>query len=775
MALPIEDYGIIGDLHTAGLVGRDGSIDWLCLPRFDSAACFAKLLGDESHGYWKIAPRGAGLAKHRHYRGDTLVLESEFTTDEGTVRIVDCMPIRQQHPEVIRVVEGIMGKVTMEMELVIRFDYGQVVPWVRRLDGLLTATAGPDSLSLFTPIETKGRDLSTIAEFSVSEGQRRQFSLSWFPANEDPPRPIDANYAVRDTEMWWTDWSAQCTYEGEHREAVMRSLITLKALTYAPTGGIVAAATTSLPETLGGMRNWDYRFCWLRDATLTLESLMRGGYYEEAMQWRNWLLRAAAGDPSQLQIMYGAAGERRLDEWEVDWLPGYEGSAPVRIGNAAAGQFQLDVYGELMSALYESCHPANSSDESAWQFQSSLMDFLESGWKEPDDGIWEVRGPRRHFTHSKVMAWVAMDRAIKSIEQYHVEGPLDRWRKIRQKIFDQVCDEGFNVEKGSFTQYYGSDNLDASLLMIPLVGFLPAHDSRMRGTIEAIERELLQGGFVLRYNTDKAAQVDGLAGREGAFLACSFWLSDCFSLLGRDRDARHMLDRLIGLRNDLGLLSEEYDPVAGRLVGNFPQAFSHVSLVNSASKVGGHEKPTADHMLVGMASQSFRRHRPTMSGRHINNATARSMFTRLVEHRDRTKDDDVAHVLRRAVTATGAAPGTDATATARPARPGAAAKKAAAVKDASTGRKAAKTTKAVKTTKRTKAAKSAKSAKSARATKSGNKAGAARALRSAKGNPSVTKSAMTAKTSDATKASPPKSGAPATNTTSKSTPPRRRS
>ena len=765
MALPIEDYGIIGDLHTAALVGRDGSIDWLCLPRFDSGACFAKLLGDESNGYWKIAPKGAGLAKHRHYRGDTLVLETEFTTDEGTVRIVDCMPIRQQHPEVIRVVEGVMGKVTMAMELVIRFDYGQVVPWVRRLDGLLTATAGPDALSLFTPVETKGRDLSTIAEFTVSEGQRRQFSLSWFPANEEPPRPIDATYAVRDTELWWTDWSAQCTYTGEHREAVMRSLITLKALTYAPTGGIVAAATTSLPETLGGMRNWDYRFCWLRDATLTLESLMRGGYYEEAMDWRNWLLRAAAGDPSQLQIMYGAGGERRLDEWEVDWLTGYESSTPVRIGNAAAGQFQLDVYGELMSALYESCHPANSSDESAWQFQSSLMDFLESGWREPDDGIWEVRGPRRHFTHSKVMAWVAMDRAIKSIEQYHVEGPLDRWRKTRQEIFDQVCDQGFNTDKGSFTQYYGSSNLDASLLMIPLVGFLPAHDPRMRGTIEAIERELLQGGFVLRYNTDETAQVDGLAGREGAFLACSFWLSDCLTLLGRDHDARQMLDRLIGLRNDLGLLSEEYDPVAGRLVGNFPQAFSHVSLVNSASKVGGHEKPTADHMVLGLASQSFRRHRPA-DGRHMSNPVARSMLTRLVEHRDRTKDDDVAHVLKRAVTATGRPKGG---APSDPAgKAGSAAKEAAAAKAGSKGQKAAKLTKA---------AKSAKSAKSVKATKPAKHAqAAAQAPDSQKANGSATKSATTAKKSLGAKSAPTTTGrAPTKKSTTKSTAPARRS
>ena len=587
MPLPIEDYALIGDLHTGALVGRDGSIDWLCLPRFDSSACFAALLGDERNGHWKIAPKGAGRATHRHYRGDTLVLESEFTTDEGTVRIIDCMPIRQDHPEVIRLVEGVLGRVTMEMELVMRFGYGQVVPWVRRLDGMLIAIAGPDALSLYTPVETQGRDLSTVATFTVSEGHRVQFSLSWYPANEDPPRPIDATYAVRDTELWWTDWSNQCTYSGEHRDAVLRSLITLKALTYAPTGGIVAAATASLPETLGGIRNWDYRYCWLRDATLTLESLMRGGYYGEAMEWRNWLLRAAAGDPSQLQIMYGAGGERRLDEWEADWLPGYEGSSPVRIGNAAAGQFQLDVYGEIMSALYESCHPANTADESAWQFQQALLDFLETGWRQPDDGIWEVRGPQRHFTHSKVMAWVAMDRAIRSVEEYNLEGPVDRWRAIRSEIFDQVCNEGYNPAKNSFTQYFGSDNLDASLLMIPLVGFLPVSDARVRGTIEAIQRELVQGGFVLRYDTDEAAQVDGLSGREGAFLACSFWLSDCLHLLGRAHDARELLDRLLGLRNDLGLLSEEYDTERQRLVGNFPQAFSHVALVNSALGLDG--------------------------------------------------------------------------------------------------------------------------------------------------------------------------------------------
>ena len=623
MALPIEDYGIIGDLHTVALVGRDCSIDWLCLPRFDSGACFAKLLGTEDHGSWRIAPKGAGLATNRHYRGDTLVLESEFVTDEGTVRIIDCMPIRQQHPEVVRLVQGVLGTVTMQMDLTIRFGYGQVVPWVRHTDGTLTAVAGPDALSLWTPVPTSGGDLSTTAEFTVSEGQTVPFSLSWYPATETPPRPVDALYAISDTEQWWQEWAAQCTYQGEFRDAVVRSLITLKALTYEPTGGIVAAPTTSLPEALGGGRNWDYRYCWLRDATLTLESLMRGGFYSEAMAWRSWLLRATAGDPSQMQIMYGPAGERRLDEWEADWLPGYEDSRPVRIGNAAAGQFQLDVYGEVMSALYESAQPGDHDGGPAWELQRALMEFLETGWREPDDGIWEVRGPRRHFTHSKVMAWVAIDRAIKTVEEFGVEGPVERWRQIRQEIHDQVCEQGFNASKGSFTQYYGSDQLDASLLMIPLVGFLPATDPRVKATIEAVERELIEGDFVLRYRTAESGEVDGLTGREGAFLACSFWLADCLSLLGRDHDARQLLDRLLALRNDLGLLSEGYDPVAGRLVGNFPQAFSHVSLVNSASKISGHHKPTTAHVFSGLARQAMAGDRPTgMARRHMSMATS---------------------------------------------------------------------------------------------------------------------------------------------------------
>ncbi len=594
--LPIEDYAVIGDLHTMALVGTDGSIDWLCLPHFDSGACFARLLGDEENGYWKLAPAGAPatvLATRRRYRDGTLVLETEMDTGSGTVRIVDCMPIRENNPQVVRVVEGVRGSVDVHMALRIRFDYGQQVPWVTRQDHLVTATAGPNAVSLWTRVETRGEDLSTVADFTVREGERITFSLAWFPSHEAPPHPVDANYVVAATEMWWQTWSAACTYDGTYRDAVLRSLITLKALTYEPTGGIVAAATTSLPESLGGERNWDYRYCWLRDATLTLESLMRGGYHAEAMAWRDWLLRATAGDVSRLQIMYGAGGERRLDEWEVDWLAGYEGSKPVRIGNAAAGQYQLDVYGEVMSALYRASQADGVHSRAIWDLQTKLTAFLEEGWKEPDDGIWEVRGPRRHFTHSKVMAWVAVDRAVKTMEDWpDLPGPLQKWRALRDEIHKEICEKGFDTAKHAFTQYYGSSGLDASLLMIPLVGFLPATDSRVVGTVEAIERELLDDGFVLRYRTDGQGAVDGLHGREGAFLACSFWLADCLHMIGRPQDATTLFERLLGLRNDVGLLAEEYDQVAGRLVGNFPQAFSHVSLVNTAVRLSGEELAT---------------------------------------------------------------------------------------------------------------------------------------------------------------------------------------
>jgi GH15 family glucan-1,4-alpha-glucosidase len=596
VSLLIEDYAVIGDLQTTALVGRDGSIDWLCLPRFDSEACFARLLGDEDNGYWRIAPLGADGAMatgvRRRYRPGTLVLETEFDTPTGTMRLTDCMPIREVHPQVVRLVEVLTGEVIVRMELSLRFGYGSVIPWVTTHDGLLSATAGPDSIGLWTRAETRGEDLKTVAEVTLRAGQQMPFTLTWYRSHDMCPRPTDPWFALQTTEMWWRAWSDSCTYEGEYREAVVRSLIALKALTYDPTGGIVAAATTSLPESPGGNRNWDYRYCWLRDATLTLEALMRGGYHEEAMAWRDWLLRATAGDVSKLQIMYGASGERRLDEWEADWLSGYEGAVPVRIGNAAAGQYQLDVYGEVMSALYSASQFDGVTSKAVWGLQSALVQFLEKGWRLPDDGIWEVRGPRRHFTHSKVMAWVAIDRAVRTLEEWpDLEGPLERWRKLRAEIHAEVCEKGFNEKRQAFTQYYGSDELDASILMLPLMGFLPPDDPRVISTVEAVERELVDDGFVLRYRTSDDGAVDGLTGREGAFLACSFWLADCLHLIGRVDDARALFERLLTLPNDLGLLSEEYDPVAGRLVGNFPQAFSHVSLVNTACRLSGHDLP----------------------------------------------------------------------------------------------------------------------------------------------------------------------------------------
>jgi GH15 family glucan-1,4-alpha-glucosidase len=597
MSQPIEDYAVIGDLHTAAVVGRDGSIDWLCLPHFASASCFARLLGTEDHGYWRIAPadpEGTVTATRRRYRDGTLVLDTEMDTADGTVRITDCMPIREDHPQVVRLVQGIRGTVRVRAELCIRFDYGEAIPWVTRNDHLLTATAGPNAVALWTRAETHGEHLRTVSEITVREGEQIPYVLTWYPSHQAPPRPQDPWYLVANTEEWWRTWSSACTYEGDYSDAVLRSLITLKALTYEPTGGIVAAATTSLPEALGGNRNWDYRFCWLRDATLTLESLMRGGYHAEAMAWRDWLLRAAAGDVARLQIMYGSGGERRLDEWEVDWLPGYETSAPVRVGNAAAGQYQLDVYGEVMSALYTAARMDGVHSRAVWDFQTKLIEFLEDGWKRPDDGIWEVRGPRRHFTHSKVMAWVAVDRAVRTMEMWaELPGPLAAWRELRDRIHAEVCAEGFNEQKQAFTQYYGCDQLDASVLMMPLVGFLPATDPRVVSTVEAIQRELVDDGFVLRYRTADDGKVDGLQGREGAFLACSFWLADCLHMIGREKEAITLFERLLDLRNDVGLLSEEYDAVAGRLVGNFPQAFSHVSLVNTACRLTGQEDPYA--------------------------------------------------------------------------------------------------------------------------------------------------------------------------------------
>jgi GH15 family glucan-1,4-alpha-glucosidase len=583
MASPIEDYALIGDTHTAGLVSREGSIDWLCLPRFDSPACFAALLGEGSNGRWLLAPAGPVREVRRRYQGDTLVLETEHHTDDGVVRVVDFMPPRQWDPDVARVVEGVQGRVPMRMELTIRFDYGSVVPWVRHVDGALHAVAGPDSVWLRTPVPVRGENWASLADFTVAEGERVPFMLTWHASHRPAPRRIDPIRALGDTEAWWGEWASRVDYQGGWQDAVIRSLLTLKALTYAPTGGIVAAPTTSLPEQLGGVRNWDYRYCWLRDATFTLSALMLAGLADEAKAWREWLLRAVAGQPRQMQILYGVAGERRITEQELDWLAGYEGSRPVRIGNAAVAQFQLDVYGEVMDTLHLGRHVGLESDEAAWDLQRALLDFLESKWREPDEGIWEIRGPRRHFTHSKVMAWVALDRAIRAVERHGQDGPVDRWRAVRRELHDEVCREGYDGERDAFVQYYGADHLDASLLQIPLVGFLPAGDPRVKGTVAAIQRELMVDGLVHRYPPEGSQSVDGLPPGEGTFLACTFWLADNLVLMGRHDEALAIFERLLTLRNDVGLLAEEFDPSTGRQLGNFPQAFSHVALVNTAN------------------------------------------------------------------------------------------------------------------------------------------------------------------------------------------------
>ncbi len=591
MSQRIEDYALVGDCQTAALVARDGSIDWLCFPRFDSGACFASLLGHVDDGRWLLTPACTVHRVRRRYRADTLVLETEFDTECGTVRLVDCMPPRARHPHLVRMVVGTRGQVPMRMQLVVRFEYGKIVPWVRRIEGGIHAIAGPDALRLQTPVVLRGENHATVADFSVATGQRVPFVLTWHPSHRPPPRLLDAEIAVDRTEQWWRKWSSSCRYDGRWREAVVRSLITLKALTYAPTGGMVAAVTTSLPERLGGVRNWDYRFCWLRDATFTLYALMVAGYEEEARAWRAWLLRAVAGTPSQLQIMYGLAGERRLTEIEVDWLSGYENSRPVRIGNSAQDQFQLDVFGEVMDALHYARRAGLRCEMDAWRLQCALLDHLESCWHEPDDGIWEIRGPRQHFTHSKVMAWVAFDRAVKAVEHLGLDGPLERWRQLRTALHEEICRRGFDPELGSFVQSYGSKELDASLLMLPLVGFLPACDPRMRGTIEAIERHLVTDGFVTRYRA--VPRVDALPPGEGAFLLCSFWLADNLSFLDRRADAQRLFERLLAVRNDVGLLAEQYDPTTGRLLGNFPQAFSHVALVNTAHNLTLREGPAA--------------------------------------------------------------------------------------------------------------------------------------------------------------------------------------
>ncbi|MEX2254526.1 MAG: glycoside hydrolase family 15 protein [Acidimicrobiia bacterium] len=586
----IEQYALLGDTQTAALVADDGSLDWLCAPRFDSPACFAALLGAPEHGRWLLAPAAGGRATRRRYREDTLVLETEFETPDGTVRITDCMPIRDRNVDIVRIVEGVSGRVPMRMELVIRFDTGGVIPWVRKVGDALVAVAGPNALALRTPVETRGLHMHTVAEFEVAAGDRVPFELTWFPSHHDIPKALDCERAVAETIAWWQRWSERASYRGERAELVQRSAITLKALTYAPTGGLVAAATTSLPEWIGGVRNWDYRYCWLRDATFSLYALMSLGYVDEAKGWRDWLLRALAGQPEKAQIMYGAAGERRIVEYEVDALPGYEGSRPVRIGNAACEQFQLDIYGELMDALHLTRRVGIPPDPSIWPLSLTILDFLEEAWREADEGIWEVRGPRQHFTHSKVMAWVAFDRAVKTVNELGMEGvDTTPWEWLRDEIHAQVCAQGFDADRNTFVQHYGSTSLDASLLMIPLVGFLPPDDPRVRGTVDAIQRELVVDGFVRRYSTSSG--IDGLPPGEGAFLPCSFWLADNLALMGRKDEAQALFDRLVGLVNDVGLISEEYDPVAGRMLGNFPQAMTHVALVNTACNLAGHGGP----------------------------------------------------------------------------------------------------------------------------------------------------------------------------------------
>jgi GH15 family glucan-1,4-alpha-glucosidase len=589
MPARIEDYALIGDCQTAALVSREGSIDWLCFPRFDSGACFAALLGTPEHGRWLLTPAGRVERIRRRYRPGSLVLETEYELADGAVTVIDCMPPRSEVPDLVRVVVGRRGRVTMQTQLIIRFDYGSIVPWVRRTPDGLRAIAGPETLVVRTPVPLRGENLTTVGQFDVAEGERVPFVLTWASSHGPAPADRDPHAAIEETTSWWQEWAARCVYQGPWRDAVVRSLITLRGLIYSPTGGIVAAATTSLPEQPGGVRNWDYRFCWLRDATFTLYALMMGGYLEEAQAWREWLLRAVAGDPAQIQIMYGLGGERRLTELELGWLPGYEGAAPVRVGNAAHRQFQLDIFGEVLDTFHVARREGLALDEDAWRVERELAAYLEKVWTQPDEGIWEVRGPRRHFTHSKVMAWVAIDRAIKAVTRFGLPGPVDRWRALRAAIHAEVCEKGFDPDRKTFVQYYGGTSLDASLLMLPLVGFLPPHDPRIRGTVEAIERELVYDGFVIRYPTHP--DVDGLPPGEGVFLACTFWLADNLLLQGRRADAQRLFERLLALQNDVGLLSEQYDPRAGRFLGNFPQAFSHVSLINTACNLSKEPGP----------------------------------------------------------------------------------------------------------------------------------------------------------------------------------------
>ncbi|MCU1453931.1 MAG: glycoside hydrolase 15-related protein [Acidimicrobiales bacterium] len=581
----IEDYALLSDNHSAALVARNGSIDWLTFPRFDSPACFAALLGTEDNGHWQITPACPVRRTERRYREGTLVLETVFHTDEGTVALIDCMPMRDDtRLDLARLVEGRSGAVPMRVHFTARMDYGSIIPWVRHTEGGLRVVAGPDALLLCSPVDLHAVEWSHQGEFTVGPGDQVPFDLAWHPSHEPVPEGIDVADAIERTALWWTDWSCRCRRVGEWDDVVQDSMVVLKGLTYAPTGGIVAAPTTSLPETIGGTRNWDYRYCWLRDATFTLTSLMDGGYQDEAVAWRDWLLRALAGRPDQVQIMYGVRGERRLWEHELDWLPGYEGSQPVRIGNDAHRQFQLDVFGEVLDALHQArSFPGEIEDLVGWSMERQLVDVVAERWNQPDDGIWEVRGGRRHFTHSKVMAWVAVDRAVKSAETYHLDAPLDRWKQLRAEIHADVLAHGLD-DRGVFVQSYGSKALDASLLLIPIVGFLPPDDPRVVATVAAIETELSIDGFVYRYSPD--ATDDGVGGQEGAFLMCTLWLADVYSLQGRDTDARAAFQRVLRLRNDVGLLAEQYDPVAKRMLGNFPQAFSHTALVATAMTLG---------------------------------------------------------------------------------------------------------------------------------------------------------------------------------------------
>ena len=595
MSQPIESYGFIGNMVSGALVGRDGSIDWLCLPRFDSDACFAALLGTRDHGRWLIAPHGETKRTQRRYRPGTAILETTFETADGAVVLTDFMPLTddEEYVDVVRLVRGVRGRVTMRMELIMRFGYGAIVPWVRRQDFGISAVAGPDALELRTPVELHGKNFTTVAEFSIGAGATVPFTLAYHRSHRAGAPHRDCQRSLEQTEQFWSEWSGRCRYENDPaphwRDAVVRSLITLKCLSTQPTGGIIAAPTTSLPEQLGGIRNWDYRFCWIRDATLTLYALLNSGYREEALAWREWLVRAAAGRPAELQAIYGLAGERRLTELELPWLPGYEDSRPVRIGNAAFTQLQIDVYGELMDAMHVGHKFEQEMHDDAWRVQKALLAHLARIWAEPDEGIWEVRGPRRHFTHSKLMAWVAFDRAIKSVESFGLSGPIEEWRALRDQIHEDICTKGFDRAKNSFVQYYGAAGVDAALLLIPQVGFLPPEDPRVHGTLAAIERELMEGGLVLRYRTKE--NLDGLPPGEGAFLACSFWLADAYALLGRYADAARLFEHLLSFRNDLGLLAEEYDPRARRQLGNFPQGFSHIALINTAHNLTSHRGP----------------------------------------------------------------------------------------------------------------------------------------------------------------------------------------